>query len=164
MSAKQALGTGWLHYNDVIMSVFGASYHQPHGCSLKCAFGRRSTKTQKLRVTGLVREIHRWPVNSRHKGPVTRKMFPFDDVIMGSVESSMLQWHSYLCTYRFLFHRSASNVILSLHVAKWISGVSEVVDRYPLVLFISEHELWDELVVLEYSTKMTSQCRFPACV
>ena len=29
-----------------------------------------------------VREITRWPVNSPHKGPVTRKMFPFDDVIM----------------------------------------------------------------------------------
>ena len=29
-----------------------------------------------------VREINRWPVNSPHKGPVTRKMFPFDDVIM----------------------------------------------------------------------------------
>ena len=29
-----------------------------------------------------VREIHRWPVNSPHKGPVMRKMFPFDDVIM----------------------------------------------------------------------------------
>ena len=28
-----------------------------------------------------VRGIHRWPVNSPHKGPVTRKMFPFDDVI-----------------------------------------------------------------------------------
>ena len=26
--------------------------------------------------------IHRWPVNSPHKRPVTRKMFPFDDVIM----------------------------------------------------------------------------------
>ena len=28
--------------------------------------------------------IHRGPVNSPHKGPVTRKMFPFDDVIMYS--------------------------------------------------------------------------------
>ena len=26
--------------------------------------------------------IHRWPVNSPHKGPVTRQMFPFDGVIM----------------------------------------------------------------------------------
>ena len=29
-----------------------------------------------------MRGIHRWAVNSPHKGPVTRKMFPFDDVIM----------------------------------------------------------------------------------
>ena len=29
-----------------------------------------------------VRGIHRWPVNSPYKWPVTRKMFPFDDVIM----------------------------------------------------------------------------------
>ena len=29
-----------------------------------------------------MRGIHRWPVNSPHKGPVTRKMFPFDYVIM----------------------------------------------------------------------------------
>ena len=26
---------------------------------------------------------YRSPVNSPHKGPVTQKMFPFDDVIMG---------------------------------------------------------------------------------
>ena len=29
-----------------------------------------------------VRGIHRGPVNSPHKWPVTRKMFQFDDVIM----------------------------------------------------------------------------------
>ena len=29
-----------------------------------------------------MRGIHRWPVNSPHKWPVTRKIFPFDDVIM----------------------------------------------------------------------------------
>ena len=29
-----------------------------------------------------VRGIHRGPVNSPHKWPVTRKMFPFDDVVM----------------------------------------------------------------------------------
>ena len=32
-----------------------------------------------------VRGIHRWPVNSPHKGPVTRKMVPFNDVIMSMV-------------------------------------------------------------------------------
>ena len=28
------------------------------------------------------RGIHQWPMNSLHKGLVTRKMFPFDDVIV----------------------------------------------------------------------------------
>ena len=31
-----------------------------------------------------LRGIRRWPVNSPHKRPVTRKMYPFDDVIMES--------------------------------------------------------------------------------
>ena len=35
-----------------------------------------------------VRGIHRWPVNSPHKWPVSRKMFPFDDVIMHAVATS----------------------------------------------------------------------------
>ena len=30
----------------------------------------------------VVRGIRRWPVNSPHEGPVTRKMFPFYEVIM----------------------------------------------------------------------------------
>ena len=28
-----------------------------------------------------MRGIHRWTLNSPHKGPITRKMFPYDDVI-----------------------------------------------------------------------------------
>ena len=41
-----------------------------------------SKKTSKLRVTGLCAGNSPGPVNSPHKGPVSRKMFPFDDVIM----------------------------------------------------------------------------------
>ena len=60
----------------------GVSNHQPHDCLLNRLFRRRLKKTSKLRVTGLCAGIHRGPVNSPHKWPVTRKMFPFDDVIM----------------------------------------------------------------------------------
>ena len=60
----------------------GVSNHQPHGCLLNRLFRRRSQKTSKLRVTGLCVGNSLGPVNSPHKGPVTRKMFPFDDVIM----------------------------------------------------------------------------------
>ena len=60
----------------------GVSNHQPHGCLLNRLFRPRSKKTSKLRVTGLCVGNSPGPVNSLHKGPVTRKTFPFDDVIM----------------------------------------------------------------------------------
>ena len=52
------------------------SNHQPHDCLLNRLLRRRSKKTSKLHVTGLC------VGNSPHKWPVTRTMFPFDDVIM----------------------------------------------------------------------------------
>ena len=39
-------------------------------------------KHQSSASLTFVRGIHRVPLNSPHKRPVTRKMFPFDDVIM----------------------------------------------------------------------------------
>ena len=61
---------------------YGVPNHQPHGCLLNRLFRRRSKKTSKLRVTGLCVGNSLGPVNSPHKGAVTRRMFPFDDVIM----------------------------------------------------------------------------------
>ena len=52
------------------------SNHQPHDRLLSRLFRCRSKKTSKPRVTGLCAG------NSLHKWPVTRKRFPFDNVIM----------------------------------------------------------------------------------
>ena len=44
--------------------------------------GADQRKHQSSASLAFVMGIHRWPVNSPHNGPVTRKMFPFDDTIM----------------------------------------------------------------------------------
>ena len=44
--------------------------------------GADQSKHQSSALLAFVWGIHRGPVNSPHKWPVTRKMFPFDDVIM----------------------------------------------------------------------------------
>ena len=44
------------------------------------------TKHQSSASLAFVWGIHRGPVNSPHKWPVTRKMFPFDDVIMNTFQ------------------------------------------------------------------------------
>ena len=70
------------HYSNVIMSAMAS---QITGVSMVCSTvcpGAGQKKTSKLRVTGLLGGIHRRPVNSPNKGPVTRKMLPFDDVIV----------------------------------------------------------------------------------
>ena len=67
----------------------GISNHQPHHCLLNRLFGRRSKKTSKLRVTGLCAGIS---PGTPHKWPVTRKMFPFDDVIMVNPLSVYTTW------------------------------------------------------------------------
>ena len=56
----------WRHNEPV-----GISNHRRLDRLLNRLFWRRSKKTSTLRVTGLCEGIHRWPVYSPHKGPVT---------------------------------------------------------------------------------------------
>ena len=79
-SANQ-LGTG--HYTGVIM---GANASQITSLTIVYSTvysDADQRKHQSSASLAFVRRIHRGPVNSPHKWPVTRKMFPFDDVIMG---------------------------------------------------------------------------------
>ena len=54
-------------------------------------------KHQSSASLAFVRGIHRGPVNSPHKWPVTRKMFPFDDGIMTEklLIKNLMSTHSY---------------------------------------------------------------------
>ena len=58
------------------------SNHQFRDCLLNRLFRRRSSKDQRSASLAFVWGIHWGPVNCPYKWPVTRKMFPFDDVIM----------------------------------------------------------------------------------
>ena len=63
----------------------GVSNHQPRHCLLNCLFRCRSKKTSKLGVTGLCADNSPGTSEFSAQKPVTRKMFPFDDVIMFSL-------------------------------------------------------------------------------
>ena len=70
------------HYNDVIMSLMASQITSLTIVYSTVYSGAGQRKHQSSASLAFVRGIHRWPVNSPHKRPVTRKMFPFDDVIM----------------------------------------------------------------------------------
>ena len=74
----------WLnnHYSDVIMGAIASQITSLTIVSSTVYSGADQRKHQSSASLAFVWGIHRGPVNSPHKWPVTRKMFPFDDVIM----------------------------------------------------------------------------------
>ena len=70
------------HYNDVIMEAIASQITSlTIVYSIVCSDADQR-KHQSSASLAFVWGIYREPVNSPHKWPVTRKMFPFDDVIM----------------------------------------------------------------------------------
>ena len=101
-----------IHYNDVIVSTITSQI-----TSLTIVYSivyssADQSKHQSSALLAFVRGIHRRPVNSPHKGPVTRKMFPFDDVIM-SVFLSTLPTHVTLTLSPFSIFSVFSQLVLS---------------------------------------------------
>ena len=86
------------HYNDVIMTTMASKI-----TSLTIVYSiiysdADQRKHQSSASPAFLWGIHRSPVNSLHKVPVTRKMFPFDDVNMFSHAA-----RSYLSRHRNSF-------------------------------------------------------------
>ena len=70
------------HYNDVIMGTMASQITSLTIVYSTVYSGADHRRHQRFASLAFVREIHRGPVNSSRKMPVTRKMFPFDDVII----------------------------------------------------------------------------------
>ena len=73
------------HYNDVIMGTIASQINSLTIFYSIVYSDADQRKHQSSASLAFVRGIHRGLVNSPHKWPVTRKMFPFDDVIMFTV-------------------------------------------------------------------------------
>ena len=70
------------HYDDDIMSAIASRITSLTTVYLIVYSRADQRKHQSPASLAFVPGIHRRPVNSPHKGPVTQRMVPFDDVIM----------------------------------------------------------------------------------
>ena len=70
------------HYSDILMGEMASQITSLTIVYSTVYSGAVQRKHQSSASLAFVWGIHRRPVNSPHKWPVTRKMFPFDDVIM----------------------------------------------------------------------------------
>ena len=115
--------------------------------------GADQRKHQSSASLAFVWGIPGWPVNSPHKGPVTRKMFPFHDVIMGwpfshqpkespGALSNAFYW---IKVYDFclIFHwswilRSKSTIFQFQHWLRWWLGVDKPLSD-PMIVSLLTH-------------------------
>ena len=81
-----------LHYNDVIMGAIASQITSLTIIYSTVYSGADQRKRQSSASLAFVWGIHRGPVNSPHKWPVTQKMFSFDDVIMWTVNWGDAWW------------------------------------------------------------------------
>ena len=72
------------HNNDVRMSAMVSQITGAIVCPTVCP-GRDQRKYQNSALLASVREIHLWPVYSPYQVPVTRIMFPFNDVFISDL-------------------------------------------------------------------------------
>ena len=89
LSAKEAILRDTMknigkHYDDVIMDGIASLITSLTIVYTTVYSDTDQSKHQSSASLAFVWGIHRGPMNSPHKWPVTRKMFPFDDVIMKS--------------------------------------------------------------------------------
>ena len=83
--ALQSQQICFTHYGDVIMGTRPSQITSLTIVYSTVYSDADQRKHQRSASLAFVRGIYRWPVNSPHKGLVTPKMFPFDDVIMKDV-------------------------------------------------------------------------------
>ena len=89
------------HYNDVIMGAIASQITSLTIVYSTVFSDTDQRKHQSSASLPFLLGIHRGPVNSPHKWPVTRKMFPFDDVIM--IYTHDLLYFVLLWTYRAVY-------------------------------------------------------------
>ena len=99
-----------IHYGDVIMGTIASQI-----TSLTIGYSDADhRKHQSSASLACVWRIHRRPVNSPHKWPVTRKMFPFDDVIMPGKSSTRRLSHLHAGIRISNIERSSRETVLPL--------------------------------------------------
>ena len=137
-------------------------------CSTVCS-GADERKHKSSASLVFVRGIHRWPVVSPHKGLVTRKMFPFDDVIMIN-EAMVLCFGNYQFKHSYRVNWNPSHFVHStvytLYLLTWRIQSSAVLTRSNITryntqqcLIASEHKPDFELTTdIPYLALTGEQC------
>ena len=125
------------HHSYVIMSAMASQITSLTIVYSIADWGADQRKHQSSASLAFVRGIHRWPVNSPHKEPVTRKLFPFDDVNMIVMKNSGFDKYSYdkSCLTHVMLVKCNLPDLQNNRTSKNISPA-----KFPFAVFVSLHD------------------------
>ena len=109
---------GHNHYSKVIMGAMASQITSLKNVYSIIYSGADQREHQSSASLVFVRGIHRWPVNSLHKGPITRKIFLFDDVIMAAMYNRVKSWYIFPGRHSM----KTSHIPMFLHIATRVWG------------------------------------------
>ena len=115
------------HYSDVIMSAKASQITSLTIVYSTVYSGIDERIHQSSASLAFVMGIHQWLLNSPHKGPVTWKIFLYDDVIMSGIkwaECSLMIWMD--CWVKVF------NLILDGSVGLWV-GIQSAGEYVPVM-------------------------------
>ena len=137
---------GHHHYSDIIMGTTASQI-----TSLTIVFSTvyadaDQRKHQSSASPAFVRGINRGPVKPPHKWPVTRKMFPFDDVIMMINAAWILQVVLFISVLHPIYYLPERTYLHACYVCIESSSVllqTRKFERIVLILMCDCCTLWD---------------------
>ena len=132
-----------LHYGDVTMGAIASQSTSPTIVYSTVYSDADQRKHQSSASLAFVWGNHRGPVISTHKWPVTRKMFPFDDIIMVSFGFYVLNCFEEMSTYTPLISFLDSVIAWLIKICpcgryEFVHFTVNTVDS--LTMIVSEHQ------------------------
>ena len=148
-----------MHYTDVIMSTMASQITSLTIVYSAVYSGADERIHQSSASLAFVRGILWWPVNSPHKGPVTQKKFPFDDVIMDC-------W----CSANNIQRLTIPCKDPLRHPLKWLSttrvvtimgeNAKEILSTLGVANFHCNHEIWFPILPRSPTSYLTVMNQF----
>ena len=135
------------HYNDVIMGAMASQITSLTIVYSIVYLGADQRKHQSSASLAFVWGIHRRPMNSPHKWPVTRKMVPFDDVIM---VNWFVKWKCIFANYNCNIYSSRPEWSNTLRSRR--NGWHFADDIFKLIL------IWKACILIQISLNVFPKC------
>ena len=116
-----------IHYCDAKMGIVASQITSLRIVYTTVYSDADQSKHQSCASLAFVWGIHRGPVNSPHKWSVTRKMFPFDDVIIMSEDSSVKWAHNWNDARKPYYYDGLTLIPTwishNIHCSRWSLGM-----------------------------------------